>query len=168
MSGQQLVEANSKLAITDSVMTIAGPSMAGGLVQFLGAPKAIIADVISYVVSALSLNGVATSEQLPSRAQRRSVWVEIGEGVRELVRTPLLRALAISVSVGTFGVAVQETVLVLFLSRQLGFAPATIGFVFAFGGGGSLLGAVLASRAARLVGVGRAIVLGNLLWGIGV
>src|SRR5918997_3745420 len=48
VKGQQLVEANSKLAITDSVMTIAGPSLAGGLVQLIGAPRAIIVDAISY------------------------------------------------------------------------------------------------------------------------
>lgn len=165
---EQLVEANSKMAVTDAVMTIAGPSLAGGLVQLLGAPKAIIVDAISYLVSALSLRGIAASEKPPSRAQRRSVWAEIGEGIHELVRTPLLRALAISVSVGTFGVAIQETVLVLFLTRELDFTAAAIGLVFTFGGAGSLLGAVLAGRAARLVGVGRAIVFGNLLWGIGV
>jgi MFS family permease len=168
VKGQQLVEANSKLAVTDSIMAIAGPGLAGGLVQLLGAPKAIIVDAISYLLSALSLRGIVASEKPPTRAQRRSMWVEIGEGIRELVRTPLLRALAISVSVGTFGVAVQETVLILFLTRELGFTAATIGLIFTFGGGGSLLGAVLAGRAARLVGVGWAIVLGNLLWGVGV
>ncbi len=40
--------------------------------------------------------------------------------------------------------------------------------IYGFGGGGSLVGALVAGRAARLVGVGRAIVLGNFLWGIGV
>lgn len=164
----QLVEANSKLAVTESIMTVAGPGAAGGLVQLVGAPKAIIADALSYVVSALALRGISATEQPPSRAERRSVWAEIGEGVRELVRPPLLRALAVSVSVGTFGVAVQETVLLLFLTRELGFTPADIGLVFAFGGGGSFVGAALAGRVARLVGTGRAIVLGNLLWGLGV
>ena len=36
---EQLVDANSKLAITDSILTIAAPSAAGGLVQLLGAPR---------------------------------------------------------------------------------------------------------------------------------
>lgn len=168
VKGEQLVEANSKLAVTDAVMTIAGPSMAGGLVQVLSAPKAIIADVLSYLLSALSLKTIASDEQILGRKRQGSVWAEIGEGVRELVRTPLLRALALSVSVGTFGVAVQETVLVLFLTRELRFAPATIGAVFAFGGVGSLVGAFLGGRLARRIGVGRSIVLGNLLWGVGV
>lgn len=108
------------------------------------------------------------AEQPPSRAQRRSVWAEIGEGISELARTPLLRALAISISIGTFGVAVQETVLVLFLIRVLGFTGAEIGLVFAAGGSGSLLGAVLSGRVARRIGIGPTIILGNLLWGIGV
>jgi predicted MFS family arabinose efflux permease len=168
VKGEQLVEANSKLAITDSVLTIAAPSAAGGLVQLLGAPKAIIADALSYVLSALSLKGIVAPEQPPSRAQRRSVWAEIGEGIRELVRTPLLRALAVSVSVGTFGLAVQETVLVLFLTRELGFTPAMIGLLYACGGGGALVGAILSRRVARRVGIGRAIVLGDLLWALGV
>lgn len=165
---EQLVEANGKLAVTDSILTIAAPSAAGGLVQFVGAPKAIVADAGSYLLSALSLKGIVASEQPPDRAQRRTIWAEIGEGIHELVRTPLLRALAVSVSVGTFGLAIQETVLVLFLTRELGFTPATIGLVYAFGGGGALIGAMLSGRVARGMGMGRAIVLGNLLWSVGV
>ena len=71
-------------------------------------------------------------------------------------------------SVGTFGLAIQETMLVLFLTRELGFTPATIGLVYAVGGGGALVGAVLSGRVTRRIGAGYAIVLGNLLWAIGV
>jgi predicted MFS family arabinose efflux permease len=59
-------------------------------------------------------------------------------------------------------------VLVLFLIRVLGFTGAEIGLVFAVGGGGSLLGALLAGRVARRVGIGPTIIFGNFLWGIGV
>lgn len=51
----QLVEANSTLSVSDSVISIAGPGLAGGLVQLLGAPRAIVADAASYVLSALPL-----------------------------------------------------------------------------------------------------------------
>jgi Na+/melibiose symporter-like transporter len=167
VKGNQLVEANSKLAISDSVLAIAGPSAAGGLIQLLSAPKAIIVDAVSYVLSALSLGGVGAAEAATDQAQRRGIWVEIGEGVRELMRTPILRALAISVSVGTLGVAVQNTVLVLFLTRQLGLGAGVIGLVYAVGGGGSLVGALLAARTARGIGTGNAIILGSLLWAVG-
>jgi MFS family permease len=166
--GDQLIEANGKLALSDSVLTIAGPGAAGGLVQLVGAPKAIIADAASYVVSALSLRGVGASETPAGARERRSIWTEIGEGVRELVRTPVLRALAVSVSVGTFGAVMQQTVLMLFLVRELDLTPAVIGVVFACGGAGALLGALSARRVANLVGTGPAIILGNLLWAAGV
>src|SRR5207302_1780928 len=54
----QLVEANSKLAVSDSVLALAGPGAAGGMIQLVSAPRAIVADAASYVVSALSLRGV--------------------------------------------------------------------------------------------------------------
>ncbi len=164
---EQLVEANSKLAMSDSVLTIAGPSAAGGLVQLVGAPRAIVADALSYVLSALSLVGVGGAEKSLDRQQRAGVWGEIGQGIRELWRTPILRALAVSVSIGTFGAAMEQTVLVLFLVRALDLPPATIGLVYAFGGGGALVGAALSARTGRLFGTGRAIVFGSLLWAVG-
>ena len=168
VKGEQLVEANSKLAATDSVLSIAAPGVAGGLIQFVGASKALIADALSYVLSALSLNGIAATETPPSRTARRNVWAEIGEGIHELVRTPILRALAVSISVGTFGLAIQEPVMYLFLTDELGFTLATVGLIYAIGGGGAFVGAMLSGRVARHMGIGPAIVLGNLLWAIGV
>lgn len=111
----ELVEANSKLSMTDAVVSLAGPSGGGALVQLVGAPGAILADALSYLVSAFCIGGVAKSEPAADRPDRRRVWTEISEGVRELLRTPLLRALAISTGVGTLAVAIQSTVSMLYL-----------------------------------------------------
>lgn len=163
---EQLVEANSRLAASDSVLAIAGPSGAGALIQLLSAPKAIVVDAISYLVSALALRGVGVSEESPSREQRRGIRTEIAEGVRELVRTPLLRALTVAATVGVFGAAVQSTVLLLFFTRELGLAPATIGLVYATAGVGGLLGALMAGRVARRIGTGPSVILGESLWAV--
>ena len=164
----QLVEANSKLALSDSVLSIAAPSAAGGLIQLVSAPRAIVVDAVSHVLSALSLRGVGAAEASPRRGRGRGgTWREIGEGVRELVRTPLLRSLTLSASVGAFGAAMQSTVQLLFLVRELGLTPALIGLAAACGGGGSLVGAASAGRASRRLGAGPAIVLGSFLWAVG-
>ncbi len=162
----QLVEANSKLSISDSVIAIAGPSMAGGLVQLLSAPKAIVADAVSYLLSAFALGGIGASERRPARPRGR-LWDEIIEGVRELVGTPLLKTLTLTSSIGTLAAAVQSTVLVLFLAREMGYTPALIGLVFACGGGGSLVGALCAGRLAERIGLGPTMLLGKSLWAIG-
>jgi MFS family permease len=163
----QLVDANSKLELSGAVLSIAGPSAAGLLIQLMSAPKAIIVDAVSYLLSALSLRGVGTAEEPSRQAQRPSLWAEIGEGVRELVRTPLLWALTVSGTVGVFGLAMQETVFLIFITRDLGLIPAAIGLVFGVSGVGALIGAALAGRAARILGTGPAVILGQGLWAVG-
>ncbi len=113
---RQLVAANSRLATTDAVLAIAMPSAASGVVQLVGAPRAVLADALSYLVSAFTLRRLRVAETADSaRLTRAIVGREIAEGLRELVRTPALRALTIAVSVGTFGTAMQSTVSFLFL-----------------------------------------------------
>jgi MFS family permease len=168
VQGRQLVEANSKLTFSDSVISIAGPSLGGGLVQLVTAPLAIALDALSYLVSGLLLSGLSISEASAGTATGRvSIWAQIAEGVHELVHTPLLRALTVSIGVGAVGLGIQNTVLVLFLTHDLGFTPVVIGLVFACGGVGSLLGAVVAARIARRVRIGRAITLGVFVWASG-
>ena len=88
----------------------------------------------------------------------------MGEGVYELLRTPLLRTLTITSSLGMLAGAISAAVQMLFLVNQLDFTPSIIGIVAASGGIGSLAGAILAGNAARLLQAGRTLVLGKLLW----
>lgn len=164
----QLVDANSKLATTDSLLSIAGPSIAGLLVQWITAPIAIVIDAFSYFLSATVLRRVVTIENAPARPRTPgTIWQEIGEGIRELMRTPALRILTLSAAAGSLGGAVQNTVSVLFLTHTLALTPATIGLVFACGGVGSLIGAFVTERATHWLGLGRGVALGSLLWAIG-
>jgi MFS family permease len=162
----QLVEANSKLSLSDSVIGIAGPGAAGGLVQLLGAPRAIIADAVSYLLSALVLGRSGVAESRPAR-EHGKFWREIGEGVRELIATPLVRVTTLTSGLGTLAGAVQGAILILFLARGLGLPPAMIGLVLASGGGGSLLGAFGVGRVTRRLGVGPTMILGKVIWLLG-
>ena len=165
---RQLVEANSRLAVTDAILTITTPTVAGSLIQLVSAPKAILADAISYLGSALTLRGLRANEAIaPRRTGRGVVWREIAEGARELGRTPALRALTVAVCVGTFGTAMQGTINLIFVVRELAFPPALLGVIGAFGGGGALLGAAAAGRITRRFGVGPTLIAGNLLWALG-
>jgi predicted MFS family arabinose efflux permease len=161
----QLVEANAKLHMSEAVLSLAGPSSAGALIQLVTAPKAIIADVFSFVASAFSLGGIASSEPTPATHHSgiAAIRNEILEGLSELVRTPLLRALAISMGMIVVGGAMIATVNVLFLTRTLSFSPATIGMLAACTGVGTLIGAVVAAKAADVLTLGGAIVVAGFL-----
>src|SRR6185503_9555953 len=96
---EQLIEGNSKLSATESVASIAGPSLSGMLVQALTAPIAIIVDVISFVFSAGFIWLIRTAEPEPPPADKRqSVWAEIAEGLRVVFSNPILRALSQSIA----------------------------------------------------------------------
>src|SRR5256885_827801 len=73
----------------------AGPGLAGGLVQLVTAPLAILVDAVSFVVSVASLLLIRAPEPAPAaRAERGSIRDEIGEGLRVVLGNPLLRAIA--------------------------------------------------------------------------
>ncbi len=156
----QLVDANSKLHMSEAVLTLAGPGAAGALIQLVTAPKAIIVDVASFIVSAFSLGGIASAEPKPERRESglRAVGREIREGMEELIRTPLLRALALSMGLIVVGGAMVATVGILFLARTLQLSPGTIALLPTFAGVGAMIGAAIASRAANRLTLGGAIV----------
>lgn len=159
VSKAQIVEANSKFSLSDAVIAIAGPNVAGTLVQLLSAPSAMLVDAISYLLSALALGRIGAAEPTPVRRESH-LWAEIIEGMRELVGTPLLKTLTITSSLGMLAGGVEGAVQVLYLVRTLNFSPAVIGFALAFGGAGSLLGSFINSRITGWLGVGP-----TMLWG---
>jgi len=177
-----LVDANGRLSTSDALISIAGPAAAGGLVQLLGAARTILLDALSYLLSALALRALPEPELDPpsngvggkegengdrQSARAQTLLHEVGEGIRELLRTPLLTALTISSSLGMLAGSLASAVQMLFLVEQLGLSPALIGTVLACGGVGSLLGALLAPRAARRLRVGKTLAFGKLIWILG-
>ena len=162
----QLVEGNSRLAAIDSVMTIAGPGAGGGLVQLLGAPLAIVADILSFLASALLLRGIRVAGK-PSAPARANLWLEVGEGLRFLARQPLLRAVtATSATMQLFG-GMFNALLALFLTRELGLPGAALGLLYAAGSASGLAAALAATRLTRRLGLGRVIVAAALAIGAG-
>jgi len=165
---ERLVDANGKLQTTRSTAQVAGPGLAGVLVQAASAPVAILLDAASFLLSALSLWRIHGSEPVPAARQDDvNLWREIGEGWRVVARNPILRAFAGKVAIANLGFQVLMTVFVLYATRDLGLDAAHLGLVFAAGSIGSLLGALLAERTARWRGIGPAIVGGSLVAALG-
>ena len=83
---ENILAANSKLAISDSLAEVTGPSAGGVLVQILTAPIAIAFDACSFLVSAFSLALIRKPETPPEPvAGRKHMLREIAEGLRFLL-----------------------------------------------------------------------------------
>jgi MFS family permease len=159
----QYLDANSKLSTTRSLSYIAGPSAAGFLVQVLSAPVALAVDALSFVASAVALRGVRVPEPEVER-NGTNAREELGEGFRYLAREKVLRAgVACTSTINFFGFFVLA-VFVLYASRTLGLSAGLIGLILGAASFGALAGALIAPRVGRRLGIGRAVVVGAILF----
>ena len=91
---------------------------------------------------------------------------EIAEGLRTVIHQPLLRASAVSVLFRGLAGGIYAALVVLYMSRGLGFNPGILGMIWAVGGVSSFLGAAFAPRISRRLGSGPAMVLGMGVFGL--
>jgi MFS family permease len=164
----QLVEGHSKLQVSANVAGVAGPSLAGVLVQLLTAPIAVLLDALSFLVSALALSLIRTPEpEVATPAERRGLRAELGEGLRYVVSNPLIRGIVAGGTIHNFANTMLMAVVVLYLTRELGIEPAVIGLIFAVFSAGALLGALVAGPVARRLGLGPATLIGQFVTAAG-
>ena len=167
---EHLIEGNSKLEVTRSAGQLAGPPAAGGLIQLLTAPYAIVWDSVSFFVSGGFLLAIRKKEQpLENRDDGRRVGMrhELWEGLVYVVKHPYLRPQAISTGVSNFFSNVAFSIVIVFAIRTLHMSNGLIGVVFGLGAIGWLGGAALAPRIQGWLGVGGATILGAAMSGPG-
>jgi MFS family permease len=159
----QYVEAQGRMMTTRSLSYIAGPSVAGFLVQAFGAPIALLADAGSFVYSAWALGGTRVQEPEVARPETRSL-TRLAEGFRHLFGDALLRGSLFCTSTINFFNFFLAAIFVLFATRELGLSAASIGIVLGVAAVGALVGAVIAPRVGRRIGIGRAVIVGAILF----
>jgi MFS family permease len=160
---ERLLEGNSKLAASGSLAEIAGPSLGGALVQLITAPFAVAFDALSFLVSAAAIALIRKPEPAPERHGGQHMASAIGEGLAVVWRDPILRALTSSAAIADFFGSAFQTLYTLYLVNGLHLPPVIIGVSVGMGGVGALIGAGLAGRFTRRVGLGPALI-ASLLW----
>jgi len=168
MAGRErLVEANAKSSLGEMSSALVGPGLAGGLIQLLTAPFAILLDACTFFVSALMLRRIRAPQDVAHAGPRASVMAEIHEGLKLVWHNRTLLALAWLAALWQILHHMQMAVLILFATRDLGLSAGAIGLTYAFGGVGCLLAAALAERLTARFGVGPVIVQGLILTALG-
>jgi MFS family permease len=169
---EQLVEGNTKLELTNSAARVAGPTLAGGLIAWLGAPFAIILDALSYVGSALFLVLIQEKEGAllsnSSEAPKTTPWTDIRQGFHFVLSHPLLRPIAIFGLAANFALAMVEAVFLVYAVRSLGLGPGAIGLIFSAGNVGLLIAILFASTVSQKLGAGASILTGCCLYSLGI
>jgi MFS family permease len=173
----ELIEGNTKMQGSASAAAFAGPSLAGLVAQWLGAVTALLANAVSFVVSAICLLGTrarrpglpAVASPLPvgprpATADRRATTLrrEIADGLRLVLRDPYLRQLSLFWAAANLALTGYAALLVVFLVRVIGLTPGSVGLLTAIPGLGGILGALLTGRITARYGTARGLLLSTL------
>jgi MFS family permease len=166
-----LVEGNTKLTVSYSTATLAGPAVAGFLIELVGAALAVLVDAVSFVVSAVAVWGIRKPEVAPAPATlsgRRGLWPEMREGLQVVFGNSILWHIAGCTATSNLGSNIVFAIFLIFAYRQLHLTPAVVGLIFGFSSLGSLLAALVAGKVSRLLGLGRALAASMILLSLGV
>ena len=163
VSRDRLIEGNSKLEVSRSGAQLAGPGLAGALVEALTAPIAVLVDALSFLASGFFLFRIKQEERAPTRAERQAgpgMRAELLEGLRYVLGNRYLRWIAASTATFNFFSNLIFSVFLVYAVRELEIGPGLIGAIFSLASVGYLLGALLANRLSRRFGVGPTIIIG--------
>ena len=158
---EQLLEANSRLEVSYSGAFLVGPGIGGLLIQALGAARAVLADAFSFLVSALTLLTIRSKEVSAAIPERRHLLREVGEGLRHVFGSPVLRAQLLCMSAAGLFAHALEAPLYVFAYGRLHLTPGLLGAALASEGIGSIAGTLVATRAISRFGVGPIVALAD-------
>ena len=165
-----LIEGNTKLEVTRSASQIAGPAVAGFLIQLIGGARAVAVDAISFLASALALALIRKPEPEPqpgTSSGKTGFIPEMREGIDVVFKSPILWRIAGSTATTNLGSnMIFGAVFLIFAYRDLHLTAAVVGIIFGISSGGWLVGAFLASWAARTLGLGATLGLSILAGGL--
>jgi MFS family permease len=146
LARDDLVTGNSRLQGSESAAQAAGPALGGALVQLLGAPFALLVDMVSYLVSAVSISRIHAREPPPEAGPATAMIPQIRDGLAYVLRHRVLGRITAGTAVLNMLVTAQEALAIVFLVRTVGVGPGLVGVLLAAEGVGGLLGAVISSR----------------------
>ena len=148
-----LLAANGRLESTTWTATVLGPPLGGAAIGLLGPVTTVLADAVSYLLSAAGISAMGGREPHPARTGAPRLRAgDLPDGWRYILAHPALRPLFFNTMlVNGLIMATSPLIAVLMLGR-LGFAPWQYGLAFAAPCVGGLAGSRLARRLVARFG----------------
>jgi MFS family permease len=141
---EDLVTANGRIQASFAAASVAGPIAAGVLLVVLPLEQLLYIDAATFLVSAVALSLIRRPFNPPLVRPRTSIRQDIGEGLRYVLRHPVLRNISAMMSLVNLVSVTAYAQLVLLAKERYGASDQQIGILFAAGG----LGVVGCSLAA--------------------
>ncbi|SEU47908.1 MFS transporter [Nonomuraea wenchangensis] len=166
-----LLVANARLESTAWTTTIVGPPLGGAAIGLFGPVATVLADAVSYLLSALGIRAIGGRESSPEpRPAARLRAADLLDGWRHILADATLRPLFLNTALFNGLVMAIDALLAVLMLGELGFAPWQYGLAFAAPAIGGLVGARLARPLVARYGQHRVLVAagaGRALWPVG-
>lgn len=154
----KLIYGNIRLQIARAISLAFGPALAGFTVQLVGPDVAPLLNTAGFTISVLcNLLMRSHIEASAPQTADRSVLADLGEAIRFVAGRPVILASTAASAVGNCCFAAYEALVVIFLAKDVGVAPGTLGTLLGAVGIGALIGAFTAGRISKWLGTARAV-----------
>ncbi|HLW01936.1 MAG TPA: MFS transporter [Ktedonobacterales bacterium] len=175
VAASDLDTANGRIQASFSLAQMLGPVLAGALLFILPLPTLVLLDAASFLVSAGALLlirvrfNAAGSER---EQQRQSVRQDVIEGLRYVLKHPVLRAISLMTPIMNFLSTTTTAQLVLLAVVGYHAGNAQVGFLYAAGSLGIVLFSLLAGPVRQRwsfskVAIFSLVLMGSLLFTLG-
>lgn len=135
-----------------------GLYLGSGILAVTTAARALAVDSVSYLVSAWCTSRIPARSAPVASAGRTTLIAEIREGLRYVLRDPLLRPLALCLGVTGAGAGVITAFSAWYLLTVIGVGPTGLGVIMGASGAGYLAGALASPQLTARFGPGRVLI----------
>jgi MFS family permease len=143
-----LLTANARFESTQWTATMIGPPLGGAAIGLLGPVTTVVADAVSYLLSALGLAAIGDREPRPERPASMG-GRDLLDGWRHILGHPALRPLLLNAMLVNGLIMATAPLMAVLMLGRLGFAPWQYALAF----GAPCVGGLAGSRLSRpLVG----------------
>ena len=169
---EDLLVANSRFESTTWTSTMLGPPLGGAAIGLFGPVTTVVADAVSYLLSALGIRAIGGTEPRPERSGAPRLRAgDLLDGWRYLLAHPTLRPLLLNAMVVNGLIMAAEPLLAVLMLGRLGFSPWQYALALAASSGvGGFVGSRLARPLAARFGARRVLRVSGVLracWPVG-
>jgi len=132
----QLVTANGRIQASFSAATILGPLAAGAVLAFVPIESLLYIDALTFVASAVAIALIARPFNAPREAARTSIRADVVEGLRYVLRHPVLRNISAMMALINLVSVTVYAQIVLFAKQRFAVSDSELGLLFAADGAG--------------------------------
>ncbi|MFF2251410.1 MFS transporter [Streptomyces sp. NPDC058142] len=142
---EDLLVANGRFESTTWSSIVVGPPLGGAAIGMFGPVTTVIADAVSYLLSALGIRAIGGTEARSARAAAPRLRAgDLLEGWRYILGHRTLRPLFLNAIVVNGLIMASEPLIAVLMLSRLGFAPWQYGLAFAAPCIGGLIGSRMA------------------------